>query len=47
MHPNYKVFLILLVLLFALYRESKAQDRSLTIENAVHTGRSVLWRGGH
>jgi outer membrane protein TolC len=36
MHPNYKIFLILLVLLFAVLRESKAQDRPLTIQNAVN-----------
>jgi outer membrane protein TolC len=36
MHPNYKIFLILLVLLFAVLGKSKAQVRPLTIENAVN-----------
>jgi outer membrane protein TolC len=35
MKPSYKIFIILLVLLFALYQRTQAQDRQLTLESAV------------
>ena len=35
MKPSYKIFIILLVVLFALYQRTQAQDRQLTLESAV------------